>query len=380
MKIHLRSLCGVLLLAAFVVACKDKAPPVSDATPPDPSMVEANGSLSGILKVAPLTLTPIGDVLRVAARIDFDQHKVTRIGSSVVGRVSELSARLGQHVEPGDTLAVLNSTELGVAQLAYLKSRAQAELSARNVERAAQLLAADVIGRAEVQRRENELAIARAEQRAAADQLRVLGVTPPAIQRLGETGAITSVTPVVATIRGSVVERKVAQGQVVQPSDVLFVVADLSRVWVVAEVPESQAGVARVGQTTEVEVPALGARLNGKLVFIADTVDPQTRTVTMYGELDNPNRDLKPAMLATVLIKSRPEPRLVVPAAAVVRENDSDNVFVEASPGRYRLTSVKLGPALGEMRPVLSGLAEGQNVVIDGAFHLNNERKRKELE
>ncbi len=248
------------------------------------------------------------------------------------------------------------------------------------MERARQLFASDVIGRAELQRRESELAIASAEQRAAADQLRVLGMSQAAISRLGNNGAINSVTPVVSTVAGTVVERRITQGQVVQPADALYVVADLSEVWVTAEVPEQQAALVRTGQAVDIEVPALGARLTGKLIYVADTVNPETRTVTVRSRVDNAGRQLKPAMLATMLIQAAAVERIVVPAEAVVRENNADHVFVETAPRSYRLTPVRLGPEGGGQRPVLDGLKAGERIVAAGAFHLNTERKRKELE
>ena len=116
----------------------------------------------------------------------------------------------------GEVLARLNSSELSSQQLVYLKARAQLELNRRNAERAKALFDADVIGAAELQRRESEFQISVAETRAAADQLQLLGVSAAAIDRLGRHGAVDSVTPVVATLGGVVVERKLAQGQVVQ--------------------------------------------------------------------------------------------------------------------------------------------------------------------
>lgn len=358
----------------------DKAEPTKAAAPADPNLVSAGENLTRIIQLGEVTSVELSDMLRVAGQVDFDEQRITRIGATVTGRISELQAMLGQQVKVGQTLAVLNSTELGAAQLSYMKARAQAQLNQRSVDRARQLLDADVIGSAELQRRESELAISLSEQRAAADQLRVLGVSQRALDKLTETGAINSVSPVVATMAGTVVERKVTQGQVVQPSEVLFSIADLSRVWVEAEVPEQQAGQVQAGQNIQVEIPSLGQQLTAKLIYIADTVDPVTRTVTVRSELDNSDRSLKPAMLATVLIETRPTKRLAVPGKAVVRESDSDQVFVEVAPGQYRMTPVKLGQAIGEVRPVMSGLTEGQRIVIDGAFHLNNERKRKETD
>ncbi|MBF1164352.1 MAG: efflux RND transporter periplasmic adaptor subunit, partial [Dechloromonas agitata] len=212
-------------------------------------------------------------------------------------------------------------------------------------------------------------------------QLQLLGVSPAAIERLGKQGEVNSVTPVVATMSGVVVERKLAQGQVVQPADSLFVVADLSRLWAVAQVPEQQVGLVKAGQTVNIEVPALGnEKLTGKLIFVGQTIDPETRTVLVRTELDNRDGRLKPAMLASMLIEAKPVERVVVPASAVVRQNDEDHVFVAEGDGIFRLVKVKLGPEQGGVRAALSGLKGGEKLVVDGAFHLNNERNRKEME
>lgn len=394
--LKIQPLALAMLTAMLVLAgCKDASSPAgklpadevstaldagAKAQKPDPLLVSVAANFGADLKVAPAGARSVSDTLRVAGRVDFDEYRVSRIGATVTGRVIEINVRLGQQVKVGDALAVINSTELGQAQLDYLKARAQADLQARSVERARQLFAADVIGRAELQRRESELAIASAEQRAAADQLRVLGMSQAAISRLGNNGAINSVTPVVSTVAGTVVERRITQGQVVQPADALYVVADLSEVWVTAEVPEQQAALVRTGQAVDIEVPALGARLTGKLIYVADTVNPETRTVTVRSRVDNAGRQLKPAMLATMLIQAAAVERIVVPAEAVVRENNADHVFVETAPRSYRLTPVRLGPEGGGQRPVLDGLKAGERIVAAGAFHLNTERKRKELE
>lgn len=396
----LRPINLAILLAALVLGgCKEASSPATKAgdngtattlsegtgaeikvSPPDPALVTVPPAFGAEIKVMPAGQTQISDTLRVAGKVDFDQTRVTRIGATVTGRVIEIQAHLGQQVKVGDSLAVINSTELGEAQLTYLKARAHADLQARSVERARQLFAADVIGKAELQRRESELSIASAEQRGAADQLRVLGMSSAAINKLGVTGAINSVTSVASTMAGTVVERQVAQGQVVQPADALYVVADLSRVWVTAEVPEQQAALVKAGQTVDIEVPALGSSLSGKLIFVADTVNPETRTIAVRSVVDNANRQLKPAMLATMLIQAAPVQRVVIPAEAVVRDSDADNVFVEVAAQQFRLTPVRLGPDMDGKRAVLSGLKPEQRILVSGAFHLNNERKRKELE
>ena len=365
-------LCSVLALSA----CKKASVQEASNTQSDAMRVIAPESLRSQIQVSEVVGQDMSDTLRAAGQIDFDEQALTRIGASVTGRVTQIQATLGQVVNKGDTLALINSSELSGSQLAYLKARSEKELHRRNMERAKTLFEADVISAAELNRRESEYEIAAAETRAAQDQLRVLGVSPKSIERLGSTGTIDSVASVMATIKGVVVERKIAAGQVVQPSDVLFAVADLSRVWAVAQVPEQQ-----VGQAVSIEVPALGhEKLEGKLIYVGQTVNPETRTVLVRTELDNKSGRLKPSMLASMLIESAPVQRLVVPITAVVRQDDTDHVFVELSANSFRLTPVKLAAEQNGQRVVLEGLKPGMRIVSDGAFHLNNHRNLAEME
>lgn len=371
----------LLLTAAFLLGCNKDSDKVAAPHVADPALVTPAPELLVQLKLGDVSTLPVAETLRVAGQIDFDEQRLARIGATVTGRVTQIDALLGQEVKKGEILARMNSSELSSQQLAYLKARAELELNRRNAGRAKQLFEADVIGAAELQRRESELRISVAETRAASDQLQLLGVSPAAIDRLGKLGAVDSVAPVVATLSGVVVERKLAQGQVVQPADALFVVADLSRLWAVAQVPEQQVSQVKVGQTVSIEVPALGnEKLAGKLIYVGQTINPETRTVLVRTELDNRDGRLKPAMLASMLIEAKSIERLVVPASAVVRENDEDHVFVAEGDSAFRLVKVKLGPEQGGKRVVQSGLKGQERVVVDGAFHLNNERNRKAME
>ncbi len=370
-------LCSVLALSA----CKKATVQEATSTESDVMRVFAPESLKAQIQVAEVASHELSDTLRVAGQIDFDEQALTRIGASVTGRVTQIQATLGQVVTKGDTLALINSSELSGSQLAYLKARSEKELHRRNMERAKTLFESDVISAAELHRRESEYEIASAETRAAQDQLRVLGVSSKSIERLGSTGTIDSVASVIATIKGVVVERKIATGQVVQPSDVLFAVADLSRVWAVAQVPEQQISQVKVGQSVSIEVPALAnEKLVGKLIYVGQTVNPDTRTVLVRTELDNSSGRLKPSMLASMLIEAAPVARVVVPITAVVRQDEVDHVFVEESNNYFRLIPVKLAAEQSGQRVVLEGLKPGMRIVSEGAFHLNNHRNLAEME
>ncbi len=378
MKLIIRSrltTTALLTLVLAVSACKPAQVPSTGQAAGDPMQVQAPESLRAQIQVTEVAQQELSDTLRVAGAIEFDEQSLNRIGASVTGRVTQLHAVLGQLVQKGQPLAQIHSSELSAAQLSFLKAKSATELNRRNVDRAQTLFQADVISAAELQRRQSEYEIAAAEMRASQDQLRVLGMTSEAIEQLAKSGAIDSNANVVASLSGVVVERKVVPGQVVQPSDALFVVADLQRVWAVAQVPEQQVFQVQVGQKVRIEVPALNKQeIVGRLIFVGQTVNPETRTVLVRTELDNAKGILKPAMLATMLIDSAPSPRIVVPHSAVVREDDQDFVFVEVSPNTYRLSPVKLEAERNGVRIVTQGLKTGQRIVSDGAFHLNNHR------
>jgi len=372
---------ALLTCLLLITGCKKSQPSGATQTAQDPNLVMANESLLAQIKISEVSQSDVSDILRVAGQIDFDEQALTRIGASVTGRVTQINAQLGNEVKKGDTLALINSSELSNSQLAYLKARSEKEFHRRTVQRAKTLFEADVISAAELQRRESEYEVASAQTRAAQDQLRVLGVNLKAMEELATTGAIDSVASVMATIKGVVVERKVTTGQVVQPADVLFTVADLSRVWAVAQVPEQQVAQVKVGQSVRIEVPALeNEKLIGKLIYVGQTVNPESRTVLVRTELDNTSGRLKPSMLASMLIESTPTKRVVVPITAVVREQDADYVFIEEKPGSFRLKPVRLSSEHNGQRVVLDGLSQGMRIVSDGAFHLNNHRNLKDME
>ncbi|HSH86729.1 MAG TPA: efflux RND transporter periplasmic adaptor subunit, partial [Methylophilus sp.] len=171
-------------------------------------------------------------------------------------------------------------------------------------------------------------------------------------------------------------------GQVVAPAEELFVIADLSHVWAVAEIPEQQIAHIREGQSLNIEVPALDdVELTGTLAFVGDIVNPATRTVMARANISNSKMLLKPDMLITILLEAKPEKVIAIPSTAIVRENNADHVFAQTLKSKqYKLLPVTLGRTYDDKREVLQGLQPGDQIVLDGAFHVNNERKRKEME
>lgn len=373
----------VLCLAAlFFSACDAKKEALVVAVvQADPNVVALTEQLTKEVKLYTVSKIEMRDYFRVPASIQVDEQRMARIGASVTGRIKDIEATLGQPVKQGQVLATLNSTELAQSQLMYIKSTQQIGLQTKAVERAKLLQEADVIGKAELQRREVELSAAQAELNAARDQLLVLGMNESAVDKLSDTGQIRSYSNVNARISGTVISRKVNLGQVVQPAEELFIIADLSHLWVVAEVPEQQIELIDTGEEVLVEIPALNyKKYKAKLIFEGDIVNPQTRTVTVRSDIANINKEIKPDMLASMLIKSNPMQKLAVPLESIVRENDLKHVYVQIAPKKFKLREVSLGLESNGLVEITSGIEEGDIIVAEGAFHVNNERKRKELE
>jgi len=347
----------------------------------DASVVRPRADMLKRFELGNVARTGIERTQEIPGRIEVDEKRITRIGASVTGRVVEVSVDVGYRVKAGEVLARISSTELTQAQLNFLRSNAAFSLAERALERAQQLYKADVISAAELQRRESEQSIARAELRAASDQLSLIGFDQSLQRRLRESGQLDPTVGIIATRAGVVVERKVSQGQVAQPGDALFTVADLTTVWAVGALPEQAAGSVQMGQLVDVQVPALGEkRFRGRIVFVSDTIQPETRTITVRTEVDNASRELKPQMLSTMRLFGEREERLAIPDSAVVRDGDRDHVFLHRQDGSFKLIPVELGISINGKRPIIRGLTEGQAIVMRGAFHLNNERKRAELE
>ena len=313
-----------------------------------------------------------------------DHHATADITALVRGRVVDVYADLGQQVKGGDLLAILYSSDLGMAQSAYLKAIAKLYVAEKAYERATMLLREKVIGLAEAQRRQGEMLSLRAEKREAEDRLRLLGMSEEQIAKLNREQKILSYVPITAPFDGRVIARNLTKGEVVEVTEKLFTVADLSEVWVLANIPEKDitfikadtaTDKAGVEQLVEVLLTAYpGEVFHGKVTYVGDVLDVATRTMNLRLELPNPHRKLKPEMYATIRVHSLPEHGvLMVPETAVQRERDRRFVFVQLDEHTFEARDVTIGETNGEVVKILDGLREGEPIVVKGAYVLKSE-------
>ena len=347
----------------------------------DINSITVRPELAQRLKIGQPALVDLADKILVPSRVQVDEERTAQIGSYVTGRITQLFVILGDYVKEGDRLARITSPDLTQSQLSYLRAASRIQVTQKAADRARHLLEADAIPLAEVERRQSELEIARAELAAAIDQLKLFGMSDTDLKQIIKNGKILPWLDIRASREGYIIDRKVIVGQVVQPSDPLFQVADLSLVWLVGDVPEQIARDVKLGQHVEINVPAIGnLNLDGVIIFVSDTVNRLTRTVMTRVSVENHDRRLKPDMLANMHITDPQHKSLVVPESAVVRELNQDYVFVMQAADRFQRVPVELGPEVAGFRPVLSGLTMDQQIVMESAFHLDSERKLAELE
>jgi cobalt-zinc-cadmium efflux system membrane fusion protein len=365
-----------LLLIIFLIlgSCSNDKE-IADVKKKNPNEVKASAEILKQIKFEPAKIIPIKKTLDIPGSIEVKQNLLARIGSPVQGRIIEIKGELGKTVKQGDVLAVINSTELAKQQLAYIKSVQMVELKTKAYERAVLLFDADVVSEAQKLERKTELSAAKADMEASKDQLFVMGMTVEEIEAIKSETQIDATTNIVAKIDGKIIKKNVNVGQVVDPTEDIFTIAMLSEVWGVAQVPERQIGFLKEDDDLLIDVPAYESKfVEGKITYLGDIVDPITRTVTIRTEIDNAHGLLKPDMLITMKVSGKKIEKVGVPINAIVSIDDIPNIFVKTGENKFLMRPVTLGLKNKDAVHIDDGLLEGEEVVIDGAFHLNNER------
>jgi cobalt-zinc-cadmium efflux system membrane fusion protein len=323
--------------------------------PSDPRGIH---TVSAELKLIPVTL-------ELAGRIEADPTTVTPVFPPVGGRVIRVAVRPGEAVGRGQILALLESSDVTSARMDYRHAVADAEVKAKQRERAADLFAKGAMAEKDNQQAVADGSMADAEVTRTLDRLRVLDVDP---------AGTTNEFKLLAPHAGVVLDVGAAQGEFSKSLDApraLCTLADLNSVWVVGDIYEKDIEGLKVGQQAVVTVSAYGSKKwNGRVAAIADALDPVTRTLSLRVVLPNPGRTLKPEMFATISLVRSVNPAIVIPASAVIREGSESYVYVQRDANQFEKRAVTLGPSAGEKTEVEKGLKSGDVVVSEGALLL----------
>lgn len=312
------------------------------------------------------------------------------ISVPISSRVQEIKVDIGTSVTSGQVLAYLASSELGTAKADLLSAEANLLASESSLiaarqqnEREIYLAGRGISSQREKQESQSQLVAAQARFagskaaiKAAEARLLAFGLTETEVTRLEKGENITPRLAVRTPIGGRVIQRKVRVGQVVQPGESLFTVSNLSEVWVILKVFQTDLGRLRVGDDVRFTIRDIGNRtVRGRVLLLSETLDPQTRTADVRVVIPNPERKLKPGMLvqAEVDLGGGSREVLAVPDKALYEVDGKQVVFVRESLTRFRPRTVTIGARTGSYTEITGGLRSGEPIVVDGGFVLKSE-------
>jgi cobalt-zinc-cadmium efflux system membrane fusion protein len=321
--------------------------------------------------------------LRVPGIVKPDEYREVHVTPITDGIVRQVPVVLGDHVRSGEPLAVIFSAELAEAETQYLAYLAELDAEHKKLLRTQNLVRLGAASRQEEEDVTAAHAAHEAHVRAALERLRLLGAGERQITTLKEAEQIDSNVTVPAPIDGVVLARTANLGLVVNKSQELFTVADLSTVWVMASLNEKDFASVQVGSVARITAPAYAGRVwNGRVTYIDPQVDPNTRTTQARIEVANPRESLRFQMYMDVEFTSRGAVGTAVPEAAVQSIGDRQFVFlpIKENEGSFAMRVVRLGPATNGYYAVLDGLKPNDEVVTEGSFILKAEGVRQHPE
>jgi cobalt-zinc-cadmium efflux system membrane fusion protein len=324
------------------------------------------------IQVVSVEKSKLPRVLHLTGTVAYNAFKTTPVFSAVGGPVQEILAEPGQYVHRGQTLLTVNSPDYSAARSAYLKATSAFLLAEKNFQRSKDLFDHKAIAERDLQQAESDRAQAQADLQSSEDALRALGIADP--ESLVKSPAkTTGQIPVIAPVAGVIVERLVGPGQLLQAGTTqCFTISDMSSVWVLVNVYQNDLAYVRVGDPVDITTDAYPDHFHGKISYIADALDPTTRTLQARIVTENPGNKLKKDMYVTANVQAGAlKDALTVPDAAILRDSENEPfAYVQTAPNQFARRSVKVGESQNGRVLVLEGLKEGEHVVGDGSLFL----------
>jgi cobalt-zinc-cadmium efflux system membrane fusion protein len=310
-----------------------------------------------------------GEAVNLQGELRIDESRYAQVGTPIAARALRVLAGPGDSVRAGQVLVELQSPELGRSRADLLTANSRVELARQVLARKRELAAERIVPEREVQEAESQLAVAGAEAQSANAALRALGAA-------GDDGADPSSFSLRAPIAGTIVDRAVAVGQMIDPSKPAFEIAELSTLWLVVHAFEREAVRVKVGAAARVTLPAMpGRTFTGTVRLVGRRVDVDSRTVPVRLDMPNPDQTLRPGMagVAAIVLSETAGRIIAVPVAALQRMADRWVVFIPKDTSTFEVRTVGRGRDLGGEVEILTGLRQDETVVVEGSFLLKAE-------
>ncbi|MGC2424983.1 MAG: efflux RND transporter periplasmic adaptor subunit [Nitrospirota bacterium] len=375
-------LAGALSLLIFSGSGCNRGTSDANATQTPGNPLAANTVTLDSIQLKSVKIEPAGQYLfrserEAVGNIAFNDDRSVQVYPSYQGKIIEMFCDLGDNVSKGKKLYTVNSPDLVQAESTLIADAGVLDLDAKVLERARKLYETQGIAQKELQQAISDQQTAEAALKAARDAVGIFGKTEAEIDQIVAKRRIDPVMVVYSPITGRITARNAAPGLLVQPGNAPApcTVVDISTMWMVAYVPESDSPLFHVGQDVKVKLMALpGRTFEGKITTVGATVDPVTHRLMVRSEIHDPRHELKPGMFATFSIcTGKPVRSVAVPVNGVVREGDGTMiVWVTTDRRSFIRRTVKLGLQQDGCHQILGGLRPGELVVTDGAIFLSN--------
>jgi membrane fusion protein, heavy metal efflux system len=341
------------------------------------TFVDLSDKQASTLKSAPVGSRDFLLLKTAVGTIDFNEDLLVQVFSQYPGKILKANFNIGDDVKAGDILFTIDSPDLLQAESTLLAAAGVLELQKRTLARATSLLKAGGSAQKDVDQSTSDEQTAEGNYKAARDSVRIFGKTDAEIDQVVDMRKVDSTLRVPSPISGRIVARSAAPGLLTQPGSTPapYSVGDLSTMWMLANVIETDAPAYKLGQAVEVRVPAFPDKVfKGHVTALGSMIDPNSRRQMVRSQIDDPGHQLRSGMYATFVTHvGDPIRSLAVPANGVVREGDGTmTVWVTSDRRRFTKRTVKVGLQQDDWNQILEGLEPGETVVTDGAVFLSN--------
>ena len=350
------------------------AAPPADHAPAASGTVTLDAKMLPSIQLAVVKETSLPSLLMASGKVQFNEDRTANISPPVPGQVQDLRVKIGDHIQKGDVLFYVYSRDAAAAIAEHLESHKDLDLAEKTQVRTRDLFEHEAASRVAVEQAESEVAKAKTRVARTEDSLRVLGVDDDL-----ELHAVSAKVPVRSPIAGTVIERRLTEGQFVQPDTMpAMVIADLSTVWVMADVFERDLSRVHAGQRAHVAATAYpDAVFTASISRMGDVVEPTTRTVKVRFLVANNGQRLKPEMFVSAsIVLNEAEKGISIPVKAVITEAGTSYVYVAADESSFVRRAVETGEQSDGRVRILNGLKPGETVVIDGALLIRAEESK----
>ncbi|NOT18768.1 MAG: efflux RND transporter periplasmic adaptor subunit [Sideroxydans sp.] len=323
------------------------------------------------ITVTKIQLEQVADQLILSANITANQDRIAFVAPRVEGKLIKVTANLGDQVKTGQSLAVIDSIQMGEARAEYRHAQSELKLAEANFQRTDKLYKDEVVPQRQWLEVKNAYERAQTTARESADHLHIL---------VGSSDTGISTFVITAPFSGVVIEKDAVMGELAKPEGKLFTIADLSTVWIEADVSEKDLGKLTIGSPATVTVSSFpDESFKGKVSYVSSIFDKETRTVKARIELPNPARKLRIDMFARAVIDlTSSREALILPQEAVLLVQGQSTVYVQTE-GGFEARAVEVGEQLNKGVVITSGLKAGEQVVTGGAYALKSRQLKSQI-